>query len=86
MGIKFTEHAKERIEQRGATEAEVLEVLAKGVEVQAGRHRKAKESVFDYGREWLGKSYPQKKVEVVFVEEGEDVVVITVKVYYGDWR
>jgi len=33
-----------------------------------------------------GKVVSSKKVEVVFVEEGEDVVVITVKVYYGDWR
>lgn len=42
--------------------------------------------VFDYEKEWLGKSYPQKKVRVIFVEENGEIVVITVKVYYGKWR
>ena len=48
--------------------------------------RKSKEMVFDYNRDWLGKHYPEKKVKVVYTEEDDQVVVITVKVYYGKWR
>ena len=42
--------------------------------------------VFEYGREWLGKTYSQKKVRVIYVEENREIIVITVKVYYGKWR
>lgn len=48
--------------------------------------RKGKELVFDYNKEWLGKYYPQKKVKVIYVDEEDQIVVITVKVYYGEWR
>ncbi|MGB9715369.1 MAG: DUF4258 domain-containing protein [Thermodesulfovibrionales bacterium] len=86
MNLFFIEHARERMSQRGATEEEVLRVLNKGVEVKAKKGRKAKELVFDYNREWLGNFYPQKKIVVIFVEENSEIVVITVKVYYGNWR
>ncbi len=72
--------------ERGTTENEIEAVLSKGTEVAAKKGRKAKEMVFDYGKEWLGKSYSQKKVRVIYVMENGDIVVITVKVYYGRWR
>jgi len=34
----------------------------------------------------LGKSYPQKKVVVIYVMENESIVVITAKVYFGKWE
>jgi len=86
MKFKLIEHAKERAIERGATEDEIQMVLSAGNEVQAKKGRKAKEMVFEYGREWLGKTYPQKKVRVIYVEENEEIIVITVKVYYGKWR
>jgi hypothetical protein len=86
MKFKIVEHAQERIVERGATENEIETVLSKGTETSAKKGRKAKEMVFDYDKEWLGKSYPQKKVRVIFVEENSEIVVITVKVYYGKWR
>jgi len=42
--------------------------------------------IFEYGKEWLGKVYPQKKVVVIYVEENGEIVIITVKVFYGRWR
>lgn len=48
--------------------------------------KRSKELVFEYNKEWLGQFYPQKKVVVIFVEEDSELVVITVKVYYGKWR
>ena len=86
MRIRLVEHAKDRANERGASEDEVSVVLLRGQEVKVKKGRKGKELVFDYNGEWLGKHYPQKKIRVIYVEESDAIVVITVKVYYGVWR
>jgi len=85
MKIKFVEHARERMANRGTSEEEVKTVLVSGTETWARKGRKAKEMVFEYKAEWLGKIYPQKKVVVIYTKENEEIVVITVKVFYGQW-
>jgi hypothetical protein len=84
--FKLTEHAKERAIERGTTQEEIQKVLSKGKKVQVKEGRRGKEMVFEYRKDWLGKPYPQKKVKVIYIEEEDEVVVITVKVYYGKWR
>ena len=37
---------------------------------------------FKFGREWNGKRYETKQVRPIFVEEADEIVVITVYVYY----
>jgi len=37
---------------------------------------------YPYGREWNGKVYPTKQVRPVFVDGGQEIVVITVYTYY----
>jgi len=86
LRIKFTEHAVERAKQRGASIDEVEEVILRGRSVEAKKGRKAKEMVFDYGKEWLGRDYPQKKIQVIYIEEEDWIIIITVKVFYGHWR
>lgn len=86
MEIKLIQHARERANERGATEDEIRLVLLGGQKTELKKGRKSKEMVFDYNRDWLGKHYPEKKVKVVYTEEDDQVVVITVKVYYGKWR
>jgi hypothetical protein len=86
MEIRITEHARERAIERGATREEIIKVLKEGNEVLAKNDRKEKELVFEFNKEWLGKMYPQKKVEVIFVEKENEIIVITVKVFYGTWR
>ena len=72
--------------ERGASESEVRETVKDGITVKVKKGRKAKEKLFDYGRNWQGKTYPNKKVRAVYVEEGNALVVITVYVYYGKWE
>ena len=36
---------------------------------------------FRYGREWNGKFYATKQVRPIFVEEADEIVVVTVYVY-----
>lgn len=59
---------------------------AKERAIERGTTEDEIQMVFEYGREWLGKTYPQKKVRVIYVEENGEIIVITVKVYYGKWR
>jgi hypothetical protein len=85
LRIKLTEHARERAKERGTTGEEIGLVLSSDREVQLKRSRKSKELVFEYNKDWLGKHYPQKKVKVLYIEEDDQTVVITVKVFYGRW-
>jgi len=86
MKIKFIEHAEERMTERGASGEEVRKVLLFGTDIEAKKGRKAKEMIFPYEEEWIGRVYPQKKIVVIYKEEKDETLVITVKVYYGQWR
>ncbi|NOZ64316.1 MAG: DUF4258 domain-containing protein [Caldiserica bacterium] len=83
--IYIIEHALERTRKRGATHGEVKKTLAEGKEVEAKYGRKAKELIFTYNKEWQNRFYPEKKVKVVYTEEKQSIVVITVYVYFGKW-
>jgi hypothetical protein len=71
--------------ERGASEEEVRETVLHGTAVAAKRGRQAKEHVFAYNDEWHGRHYLERKVRVIFVEEPDRLVVLTVYVYYGKW-
>lgn len=86
MNIVIIDHAIERAIQRGTTKEEIFKVLKEGTAIPAKKGRNAKEIIFGYGTDWMGKSYPQKKVVVIYVIENEDYVVITTKVYFGKWE
>ena len=84
--LNIIEHAKERIKKRGTSIGEVEKVLEAGKEVKTDYEgRRAKEMVFSYNRKWQKKFYPEKKVKVIYREEGEVITVITVYVYFGKW-
>ena len=42
--------------------------------------------IFPFSGERFGRSYDQKKVEVFYAEEGNDIIIITVYVFYGKWE
>jgi hypothetical protein len=44
-----------------------------------------KAKIFHFGGERLGRYYDQKRVEVFYAEEGSDIIMITVYVFYGEW-
>lgn len=85
MGVVFIDHARRRMPERGVSEDEVREVLARGQPAEARGGRQALELVFPYNTYWQGRFYEQKRVRVVYAEEGPDQVVITVYAYYGRW-
>ena len=86
MAILFTEHALKRIPWRGTSVDEVTAVILDGTPDEARPGYEARVSVFPYERDWGGKVFPQKRVRAIFAREGDDIVVVTVYVYFGRWN
>ena len=59
MNIRIEPHTLKRAEERGATEAEILETLQSGETIPAKKNWLARAKVFKYDRERNGKFYEQ---------------------------
>ena len=86
MNIQIEPHTLQRAEERGTNIEEIQIVLEYGIEIPARGNRKAKAKVFTFKKARLGKYYEEKRVEVIYVEEGELVITVTVYVFYGEWK
>jgi hypothetical protein len=80
--IRLSAHALSYIERRGFTVAEVQETIHSSPweSAESGRLQATKD--FSYDREWNGKIYSTKQVRPIFVEEGSEIVVVTVYTFY----
>lgn len=82
MAIRIHPHAKERMEERGATEEEVIKAIEQGERFSAKFGRTGFRHNFPFEGKWRGRKYNTKQVEVYAVEEKEDWVIITVMAKY----
>ena len=82
--ITIPPHAAERMILRGATEHEVREVITDGSQDVAKSGRFASRKTFEFNAisPINQKPYAFKTVEAVWVDEPEEIVLVTVKVYY----
>jgi hypothetical protein len=80
--IRLSEHARENMHYRGATEQEVIEAIRTALWVPAEWGRLECRKDFAYGQEWNGRFYATKQVRPIFVEEANEIVVVTVYAYY----
>ena len=80
--IRLSKHASGYIVSRGFTVAEVEEAIrtCPWAATELGRLDCRKD--FSFASAWNGKVYATKQVRPVFVDEGEEIVVITVYTYY----
>jgi hypothetical protein len=80
--IRFSKHAFSYTESRGFTVAEVEEAIrtCPWGAAELGRLDCRKE--FPFGQVWNGRIYATKQVRPIFVDETEEIVVITVYTYY----
>jgi hypothetical protein len=80
--VRLSGHAGDQIRFRGATEAQVRETIqsAEWFPAELGRLECRKD--FEFNAEWNGRSYAIKQVRPIFVEEENEIVVVTVYVYY----
>lgn len=85
MDIRIDPHILERALERGTNEAEIEDVIRNGLPISAKHGRQARAKTYPFQQERHGKYYEQKRVEVIYVVEGDTVVTVTVYVFYGQW-
>jgi hypothetical protein len=82
MVVRFHPHAGERLEERGASEDEVVATVKQGEEFPAKFGRAGFRRNFPFNSEWRGRHYRTKQVEAYAVREGADWLVVTVITRY----
>lgn len=80
--IRLSGHARDQLKYRGATEPEIAEAIRTQVWQPAECGRLECRRDFPFNAEWNGKFYATKQVRPIFVEEANEIVVVTVYVYY----
>ena len=79
---RLSNHALRYMSKRGFTVEEVQEAIRTTPWSAAELGRLECRKDFPYGKEWNGKIYAIKQVRPVFVEDADEVVVVTVYTYY----
>jgi len=82
MAIRIHPHARERMEERGITEEEIMATLKKGERFPAKFDRTGFRRNFSFDTKWHGKRYRTKQVEAYAVREDTDWLVITIIARY----
>lgn len=80
--IRLSAHAHSYTLKRGFTEAEVQDAIRSSPWEPAELGRLECRMNFAFGREWNGKVYQTKQVRPIFVEETDEILVVTVYTYY----
>ena len=80
--IRFSGHAREQLFRRGVSELEVMDAIRTSPWEMAQGVRNECKKDFAFAGLWNGKPYTTKQVRPVFVDEPEEIVVITVYSYY----
>ena len=81
MRVHFHPHARERMTERGATEAEVIAAVTGGERFPAKFGRTGFRRNFPFDADWRGRRFATKQVEAYAVKE-DGWLVITVVVKY----
>jgi hypothetical protein len=80
--IYLSGHARQQMQFRGAGEQEVGEAIRSEDWQPSGNGRFECHKDFPFNSSWNKKVYATKQVRPIFVEEANEIVVITVYVYY----
>lgn len=80
--IRLSGHAQGYLERRGFTSAEVEQAIRSQPWEPAELGRLQCRMDFPFEAEWNGHYYRVKQVRPVFVDEPDEIVVITVYTYY----
>ena len=82
MKITFHPHAKTRLTERGATEAEVVATVTNGEEFPAKFGRIGFRRNFSFQKQRRGQFYATKQITAFAIRDANDWLVITVIVRY----
>ena len=83
--IRFSQHALDQMRLRVATREEVRETVETAPWQPTKRGKYQARKTFDFGRPSPinQQIYPFKTVHVIFADEPDEIVIVTVLVYYG---
>ncbi len=83
--IRFSRHALDQMRLRGATQEEVRETVevTSWQPAKRGKYQARKTFVFGCPSPINQQIYPSKTVHAIFADEPNEIVVVTVLVYYG---
>ena len=82
MDVRLHPHARLRLVERGATEAEVIETVRRGERFPAKYGRTGFRRNFPFHGVWRGRPYATKQVEAYAVEENGWLVITIIVRYY----
>jgi hypothetical protein len=82
MIVELHPHARDRLGERGATEAEVVVTVQTGETFAAKHGRTGFRRNFPFGGWWRGRHYLTKQIEAYAVEEEGRWLVITILVRF----
>ena len=82
MHVELHPHATERLGERGAKQAEVIDTVLHGERFSAKFGRMGFRKIFAYGGIWRDRSYGHKEIEAIAVEIPSGVLVLTVITRY----
>jgi hypothetical protein len=80
--IEFSDHARQQMIERGATETEVRLAIEQGDTEPAREGRTMHRKSVDFEADWRGRHYRSKQVAAVVAKDGDKLVVVTVYVFY----
>lgn len=80
--IEFSEHARARMRERGASEQQVMETIHRGLREPAKHGRWLYSATFTLEVVWRERRYTERRISAIVVEEPDRDVVITVFVFY----
>ena len=86
MHIQIEPHTLLRANERGASEEEIIETINNGKILAAKLNRNAKFKVFDFKQFRNGKFFEQKRLEVFYLIENNEIVTVTVYVFFGKFE
>jgi hypothetical protein len=80
--ITLSQHAKEQAKYRGCTEEEIRQTIqtANWEKAELGRLQCKKD--FAFNKIWNDKKYKTRQIKPIFTEEKDEIIVVTVYVYY----
>lgn len=81
--IRLSHHARENAKFRGAAETEIKDAIRTTSWQPAELGRLECRKDFPFNQEWNGKFYATKRVRPVFADNPDEIVVVTVYVYFS---
>ncbi len=76
MHIRIEPHTLLRAIERGTSENEIIETITNGASIKAKSNRNAKACVFDFNESRNGIFYEQKKLEVSYIIEKNEIITV----------